>query len=246
MRSVSALVGLFRIHFRIHYSWLLAIILIPIALITQFSPTYPLWQRAVLGLFASLLFFVAIVLREFVINFIAVRRGVVVDSVTLFVFGGLSQVNKETTSPAIELLLATCGQLFNVIVAGVFSVIYFVLVNTENIMVQVLMQWLAFIWFMLAIFHLVPGLPLDGGRALRALLWRLNISYERATRIAAWTGWVIGLAITAGAIVLLFMTRELFTGILLVVAGVLLQNAAINSLRMVRQSPVLNVQLPDS
>ena len=246
MRSVSALVRLFAIRFRIHYTWLFAIILIPFAVITQFSATYPLWQRAVLGVFASLLFFAAITLRELAVNFIAVRKGVTIDSVTLFVFGGLSQVDKGTTSPAVELLLAACGQLFNVIVAGVFSVIYFVLVNTENIMVQVLMQWLAFIWFMLAIFDFVPGLPLDGGKALRALLWRFNVSYEKATRIVSWTGWVIGLATIAGAIALLFMTRELFTGILLLFAGFLLQNAATFSRRQVRQSPVLNVQLPDS
>ena len=246
MRSVSALVRLFRIRFRIHYTWFFAIILIPVAVITQFSATYPLWQRAILGVFASLLFFAAIALREFVINFIAVRRGVAVYSVTLFVFGGLSQADEETTSPTVELLLAASGQLFNVIFAGVFSVIYFVLEDTAHIMIQVLMQWLAFIWFMLAILHFVPGLPLDGGRVLRALLWRFNVGYERATRIAGWAGWVIGLATTAGAIVLLVMTRELFAGILLLVTGILLQNAAAYSRRRIRQSPISNIQLPDS
>jgi len=246
MRSIAALVRLFRIRFRIHYTWLFAIILIPVAVITQFSATYPLWQRAVLGVFASFLFFVAITLRELVINFIAVRRGVKVDNVTLFVFGGLSQADKETTSPSVELLLAVSGQLFNVMVAGVFSVIYFVLKDTEHIMVQVLMQWLAFIWFMLAILHFVPGLPLDGGRVLRAVLWRLHIGYEKATRIAGWTGWAIGLATTAGAIVLLVMTRELFAGILLVVTGILLQNAATYSRRRGQESLVSDVQMPGS
>ncbi|UCB43142.1 MAG: hypothetical protein JSV77_00380 [Dehalococcoidales bacterium] len=246
MRSISALVGLFRIRFRIHYTWLFVIILIPIAVITQFSATYPLWQRAILGVFASFLFLATITLRELVINFIAVRRGVKVESVTLFVFGGLSQADKETTSPTIELLLATCGQLFNVIVAGIFSVIFFVLEDTEHVMVQVLMQWLAYILFMLAIFHFVPGLPLDGGRVLRAVLWRLHVGYEKATRIAGWTGCVIGLATTVGAIVLLVMTRELFAGILLVVTGILLQNAATYSRRRVQQSPALDVQLPGS
>ena len=246
MRSISALVELFRIRFKLHYTWLFAIVLIPIAVTTQFSATYPLWQKAILGVFASFLFFIAIAFRELFINFIAVRKGVKVDNVTLFVFGGWSQTDEETTSPAIELLLAACGQLYNVIVAAVFSVIYFLLQDTQHIMVQVLMQWLAFIWFMLAIFHFVPGLPLDGGRVLRAVLWKFNVGYEKATRIAGWTGWVIGMATTGGAITLLVMTPELFAGILLVVAGILLQNAATYSRRHIRQSPVSNVPLPDS
>lgn len=248
MRSVAALVELFRIRFKLHYTWLFAIVLIPIAVTTQFSATYPLWQKAILGVFATFLFLVAIAFRELFINFIAVRKGVKVDSVTLFVFGGWSQTDEDTTSPAIELLLAACGQLYNVIVAGIFSVIYFLLQDAQHIMVQVLMQWLAFIWFMLAIFHFVPGLPLDGGKVLRAVLWRLNVDYEKATRLVGWTGWVIGVATAAGAIALLVMTPELFVGILLGVAGILLQNAATYSRRRIRQSPVSNVQLqmPDS
>lgn len=248
MRSSSALVGLFRIHFRIHHTWLFAIVLIPIAVTTQFSASYPLWQKIALGVFASFLFFIAIAFRELFIDFIAVRKGVRVDSVILFVFGGWSQIDEETTSPGIELLLAAFGQLYNVIIAGVFSVIYFVLEDTQHIMVQVLMQWLAFIWFMLTIFHFVPGLPLDGGKVLRAVLWRFNTDYEKATRLANWTGWVIGVATAAGAIVLLVMTSELFVGLLLGVAGILLQNAATYSRRQIRQSPVPNVplQLPDS
>jgi len=244
MRSVSALVGLFRIHFRIHYTWLFAIVLIPIAVTTQFSATYPLWQKAVLGVFASFLFFVAIAFRELFVNFIAVRKGIRVDSVTLFVFGGWSQIDEETASPGIELLLAAFGQLYNVIIAGVFSVIYFVLEDTQHIMVQVLMQWLAFIWFMLTIFHFVPGLPLDGGKVLRAVLWRFTTDYEKATRLVAWIGWVIGVATAVGAITLLVMTPELFVGILLGVAGILLQNAATYSRRHIWQSPVSNVPLP--
>ena len=235
MRTLSHLGRLLKVRYRIHYTWLFAVVLVPAAVITQFPPTYPLWQRAVLGIFASLMLFVAVAIRESVLGFIAVRKGIAVESVTLFVFGGMSQLDSETSSPSLELLLAACGQLLNIIIAGIFSIIYFVLKGSGNIMIEVLMQWMAFIWFMLVMLHFIPGFPLDGGRTLRVFLWRLTANYVKATRITSWLGWGFGLVMAAGGISLLVLTTELFTGIFLVVFGLLLQNAATNSRRRVLQ-----------
>jgi Zn-dependent protease len=179
--------------------------------------------------------FVAVAFRESVLGFIAVRKGITINNVTLFVFGGMSQLDSETSSPSLEFLLAACGQLFNIIIAGIFSIIYFVLEDSGNVMIEVLMQWMAFIWFMLVMLHFVPGFPLDGGRALRVFIWKLTDDYVKATRITSWLGWGIGLFTTAGGIALLFLTRELFTGVFLVVVGLLLQNAATISRRRVVQ-----------
>ena len=240
MRTLTHLGRLLRIRYRIHYTWLFAVVLVPAAVITQFEPTYPLWQRAVLGIFASLMLFVAVAIRESILGFIAVRKGIAVESVTLFVFGGMSQVDSETSSPSLEFLLAACGQLFNIIIAGIFSIIYFVLKGSGNIMVEVLMQWMAFIWFTLVMLHFIPGFPLDGGRALRVFLWKLTADYARATRITSWLGWGFGLVMTAGGISLLVLTPELFAGLVLVVFGILLQNAATNSRRRVALSKAMD------
>jgi len=246
MRTLTHLGSLLRVRYRIHYTWLFAVILVPAAVITQFEPTYPLWQRTVLGIFASLMLFVAVSVRESILGFIAVRKGIAVENVTLFVFGGMSQIDIETSSPSLEFLLAACGQLFNIIIAGIFSVIYFVLKDSGNIMVEVLMQWMAFLWFMLVMLHFVPGFPLDGGRALRVFLWKMTADYVKATRIAGWLGWGFGLFMTAGGIALLVMTQELFTGIFLTIVGLLLQNAATNSRRQVGlQGRVVDSEVPD-
>ena len=245
MRTLTHLGRLLRIRFRVHYTWLFAVILVPAAVITQFPPTYPLWQRAVLGIFASLMLFVAVAVRELVLGFIAIRKGIAVESVTLFVFGGVSQLDSETSSPSLELLLAASGQLINIIIAGIFSIIYFVLKGSGNIMIEVLMQWMAFIWFMLVMLHFIPGFPLDGGRALRVFLWRLTTDYIRATRITSWLGWGFGLVMTAGGISLLVLTPELFAGLVLVVFGILLQNAATNSRRRVVQSKAVDNEILD-
>ena len=231
MRSAPNLGRIFGVRIRVHYTWFAAIILITAAVVTQFSEFYLLWQKIILGVAASLLFFMAITIREFVLSVIATSKGIPVNSVTLFVFGGVPQISKESTLPTLELLLAVAGMLSNLIIAGIFYVVYFGLAQTGNIIIDVLVQWLAFIYFMLALFHFVPGFPLDGGRVLRAFLWKATGNYERVTRITSWTGWGIGVIFTIGGILVFIITQQWFVAILLAFPGLVLQNAATHSRR---------------
>ena len=231
MRSTPNLSRIFGIRIRLHYTWFVAIILMTAAVVTQFSTAYPLWQRIMLGIAASLLFFVAIIIREFILSFIATNKGITVNRITLFVFGGVHEVAKESTFPTHELLLAVAGMVSNLIIAGIFYVAYFGLAHTAHIIIDVLVQWLAFIYFMLALFHFIPGLPLDGGKVLRALLWKATGNYERVTRIASWTGWSVGLIFTLGGILVLIITQQWFVGIFLAFPGLVLQNATTHSRR---------------
>jgi len=231
MKIAPNLGRVFGVRLRLHYTWFVAIALMTVAVVTQFSTAYPLWHRIMLGIIASLIFFMVTAIREFVLSFVAMSKGVPVKNVTLFLFGGVHQIEEKATLPAIELLLAMVGMLFNLIIAGVFYVVYFVLSHTGNIVVDVLMQWLAFICFMLALFHFVPGFPLDGGRVLRAVLWKATGNYQRVTRIASWTGWGIGLVFTIGGILVVIFTQQWFVGVLLAFPGLVLQNAATHSRR---------------
>ena len=226
MGSAGPVRRLFGIRPRVHYTWLFAMGLITAAIVTQFSTFYPLWQRLALGAAGTVLFFLSVIFRESLLAFLATRKGIATKSITFFVFGGLHEIDGNTTAPALELLMAVFGQLSNLITAGLFTAAYFLLVHTGNIVVDVLMQWLAFIWFMLAIFHFAPGFPLDGGRAFRALVWRLTGSYQKATRVAAWTGWVTGLMMVGGGIAFLVVAQEWFAGIFFTAVGLMLQNAA--------------------
>lgn len=246
MRSIPHLGRMFGVKVRLHYTWWVAVILLTAAVVTQFSTVYPLWQRIMLGIAASMLFFLAITIREFVLCFIATRKGIQVESVTLFAFGGVSQIAEEVPLPGLELLLAVAGLLSNLIIAGIFYVAYFGLAQTGNIIVDVLVQWLAFIFFMLALFHFIPAFPLDGGRVLRALLWKITDNYERVTRITSWIGWGIGVAFTIGGIVVLVTTmrttQQFFAGILLGFPGLVLQNAATHSRRESAQHGSITTQ----
>jgi len=231
LRGFPNLGQIFGIRIRLHYTWSIAFILIVAAVVTQFPEVYPLWQRMIVGIGGCLLFLIAISIRELVLTLLAISKGISVKRVTLFVFGGVPQITREGTVPVLELLLAAAGLLSNLLIAGMFYGVHVVLVNAGNIMIEGLIQWLAFICFMLALFHFIPGFPLDGGRVLRAILWRATGNYDRVTRIVSWTGRGIGLLLFVGGILLLIITQQWFVGILLAFPGWVLQSAAAQSHR---------------
>ena len=231
MRGVPNLGRILRIRLRLHPGWSIAFILITAIVVTQFPEAYPFWQRIVLGIAASFLFFVAVSFREITLNFLALSKGIPVKRVTLFVFGGVSQIAKEETLPVLELLLAMAGLLCNLIIAGIFYGVHSVLVNTGSVLIDGLILWSAFMYFMLALFHFIPGFPLDGGRLLRVLLWKATGDYDRATGIASWAGQGIGLLFIAGGILLLALAHQWFNGLTLVFIGWVLHTAAVQSRR---------------
>ncbi|MDD5037962.1 MAG: hypothetical protein PHN78_01400 [Dehalococcoidales bacterium] len=187
IRSSYSLGRILGVRIRLHYTWAFAFALIIAIVITQYPEAYPLWQRIMLGIAASLLFLTAVSIRQLILNFVGIRRGISVSSITLFAFGGVPQA-EESTLPILELLMAATGLLSNLGIAGLFYGIHLILVNTGNVMIAGITQWLAFFCFMLALFHCLPGFPLDGGRALLALLWKVTDNYHRAMRITTWTG----------------------------------------------------------
>jgi CBS domain-containing protein len=146
--------------------------------------------------------------------------------VTLLAFGGVSQMSKEATTPDIELLLATAGLLFNLLIVAAFYAIHSILVYFGNTTIDVLIQWLAFIFFMLALFHFIPVLPLGAGRFLRAILWKTSGAYYKITRMTSLGGQITGLLTASGGIYLLVTTQQWFTGILLIYIAWILFAAA--------------------
>lgn len=233
MKSTSNISRISGVRVRLHYTWIVAVPLITVAVVTQFSTEYSLWQRILLGVAASMLFFLALTIRELILNFIATKKDITVNRITFFVFGGVREIAKDSTSPSLELLFAVVGLLSNLIIAGVFTLAYIGLAYTGNVIINVLIQWLAFICFMLAGFHFIPGFPLDGGRILRAILWKTTNDYERVTRITSWIGWGAGVLFTISGIIILVTTQQWFAGILLAFPGLVLQNAATHSRRQI-------------
>ncbi|HEX76181.1 MAG TPA: CBS domain-containing protein [Dehalococcoidia bacterium] len=233
MKSGFTLGKIFGIPLRLHYTWFLIFVLITFSLVAYLPlpEVYPLWQRIAFGLAASLLFFTSIITHELAHSFIAVRNSIPVKSITLFVFGGVSQITKEATRPNTELLMAIVGPLSSLVIAGIFYVVYLLLTEAGELLAAGMAQWLAFINVLLAAFNLIPGFPLDGGRVFRSIVWLSTGNYRRATRISTIVGRVIGYLFIAGGIVVMFVTHEWISGLWLAFIGWFLENAATTSYR---------------
>jgi Zn-dependent protease/CBS domain-containing protein len=219
------------VRLRLHPTWAVAFILIIAMVVTQFPEAYPFWQRIILGVAASLLFFIAVGLREVVLNFLAINRGIPLQRVTLFAIGGLPQIPKGDTRPLLELLMGTAGLLLNLIIAGILYAVHSALVNTANVLIDGIILWTTYLYFLLTLFHLIPVFPLDGGRLLRTLLWKLTGDYDRSTNIASWAGQGLGLLLIAGGILLLVLSQQWFNGLTLIFVGWVLHLAAVQSRR---------------
>jgi Zn-dependent protease/CBS domain-containing protein len=189
--------------------------------------TYPTEQRIILGILTSLLFFASIITHELAHSILAIRNNIPVKEITLFVFGGVSQITKEATRPRAELLIAIVGPLTSLALAGIFYGLHLLLAGTQQILAASLMQWLALINVILAVFNLIPGFPLDGGRIFRALVWHRTHDYHRATRIATNVGQGIAYAFMAVGIASIFAPLlSWFNGLLLIFIGWFLRDAA--------------------
>jgi Zn-dependent protease len=176
----------------LHPSWFIIFVLITFSLTTQFRTQHPHWtanQHWALGILTSLLFFGSVVFHELSHSVVAMHYRIPVASITLFVFGGLARIGREPERARQEFNIAIAGPLASFLLAGMFAGLAMLFPYSE--MVGALAWWLSVTNAGLAVFNLVPGFPLDGGRILRAIVWGVTKSYTRATRIAGTSGKVV-------------------------------------------------------
>jgi len=236
MRGNISLGKVFGIPLRLHYTWFIIFALVTSSLVLYplVEPPYPpIWQRIILGILTSLLFFASMVTHELAHSILAIRNNIPVKDITLFVFGGVSQITKEATSPRAELLIAIVGPLTSLALAGIFYGLYILLAGTQQILAASLMQWLAWINVILAVFNLIPGFPLDGGRIFRALVWRRTQDYQKATRTATKVGQGIAYAFIAAGLALILVLRLWLNGMWLIFIGWFLNDAARASYQLI-------------
>lgn len=213
----------------LHLSWFVIFALVTVSLSLQFFPrTYPAWETAMhwtVGVITSLLFFASVVLHELSHSWFSLRQGIPVKSITLFIFGGVARISRESPKPLEELSMAAAGPVSSLLIAGVFALVWW-LVGPTYEPVKAVSGWLFRINIALAAFNLIPGFPLDGGRVLRSILWRASGNYKRATRWASWVGQGVAYAFIVVGIGLAFITGDWFGGLWLAFIGWFLENAA--------------------
>lgn len=178
----------------IHMSWIILVVLLTVSLATGWFPQlYPGWSTATYWLIAflsSLLLFVSVLLHELAHWFVVRRRGLPVKSITLFIFGGVSNIEQEPPSPGVEFQMAFVGPLTS-LVLGAICFLLQVPLRGSNSPLEGILFYLAVTNILLGLFNLIPGFPLDGGRVLRSIVWKLTGNLRQATRVASLTGQVI-------------------------------------------------------
>ena len=186
----------------INASWLIVFAIIVWDLGTHMFPRLahsgPQWVPWVWALVTTLLFFSSVLLHELSHSFVARRFGIGVKRITLFVFGGVAQVEEEPRTASEELLISIAGPAMSIMLALVFGAGWWAATQfSGTYLLTAALGRLALVNMILAIFNMVPGFPLDGGRVMRALLWHWWNDVLRATRVASIMGQVVGYSLVA-------------------------------------------------
>lgn len=180
------------------------------------------------GLLASLLFFASVLFHELAHSIVARYYKIPVHSITLFIFGGIARIGREPSKPIQEFNIAVAGPLASFFLAGVFGAM--MLVMPADLMVVAAAKFLGGSNFILAVFNLAPGFPLDGGRIFRAIIWGITKDFSRATLIAGSSGKLVAYALMGIGGYEVFYKNDWYSGLWLGVIGLYLLNAAQQSI----------------
>ncbi len=230
------------IEIRLHYSWFLIFALVTLSIYDLFHGQYSMPISVAMGLVASLLVFASIVAHELAHSVVAIRNGIPVKSITLFILGGVANITKEAERPKTEMLMAIAGPSCSLVIGLASGAAWFATGGHHQNATAFhdLLFWLATLNLGLGVFNLLPGFPMDGGRVLRAILWQRTRNYRRATRIASIVGQVIGWIMASagvGIVVAYFAIGsgpfDIFDGIYFVLLGWFLSSIAASSYRQV-------------
>lgn len=219
-------------------SWfiILALIIYVLAVMyfPQVDPDLSVPMRWLGGVIAALLLFASVLLHELMHSIVALRNGIDIAGINLFIFGGVSRMRSEPRTPEVELKMAIAGPVTSILLAGAFWVL--LRVGGEAVFGRLgalVIGYLALINLVLGVFNLLPGFPLDGGRVFRAMLWGATNNLDKATRWASYVGQGFAYMFIIGGFWLMLF-GQFINGLWFVFIGWFLNNAAQQSYQQVQ------------
>jgi Zn-dependent protease/CBS domain-containing protein len=256
MRSGIHIGRIFGIDIYLDWSWIFIFLLVMWNLAAGVFPElHPQWGPELIwgtAFVASLLFFASVLAHELSHSLVAKSQGIPVRNITLFLFGGVSNIQREPPSPAAEFVMAVVGPLTSIVLGVIFLLLSgatsagldLVTGNTIGALARLdplstLLLWLGPINILLGVFNMIPGFPLDGGRVLRSILWAITNNLRVATRWASWVGQAVAWLFIMAGISMVFgisipiLGTGLVSGLWLAFIGWFLNNAAIQSYHQV-------------
>lgn len=217
----------FGIEIRLDVSWIIIFTLVTWTFAFGYFPLVisglNSFQNFILGLITSLVFFGSILVHELSHSVVARRNGLSVNIITLFIFGGASHLEDEPSTPWVEFKMAFAGPFSSIILGGFFYLLSFL--SKMNIEMFVMFQVLYMVNFILGVFNLLPGFPLDGGRIFRSIIWYFNNDYLKSTKIAMYGGKTVSLILMILGSIALFYNFVL-GGMWLIIIGLFLYSLA--------------------
>jgi Zn-dependent protease/CBS domain-containing protein len=216
----------FGIPIRAHYSWLPVFPFyawaIASGLLPRAVPGLPAYQYWSLGLMTTALLFASVLAHELAHALMARAEGVGTSNITLYMFGGLAAIEGQPARPSSEFKIAVVGPAASFILGTVFfAANELLLTGTTHLAAAQVLRHLGVVNWFLAGFNILPGLPLDGGRVLRAILWRLNKNFHIATQHAVRSGLMIAITLVVAGIYS-FLYQEWITGLWSVIIGLMI------------------------
>lgn len=232
MKAQIKLGRIFGVQIGLHYSWFIIAFLITLSLAGHFTTNNPGWSPVLrwgVAIVTAILFFGAIVAHELSHALVAKARGLPVHSITLFALGGVAQMEKDAADAKTEFWMGIIGPITSFVI-GVVCLLLTVALGWRppefpQDPLPAMLMWLGYINIALAIFNMIPGFPLDGGRVLRGIIWWVTGNAKRATMIAARVGQVIAFAMIIYG-VMQFFAGIGFSGLWLVFIGWFLLSAS--------------------
>ncbi|MSQ28722.1 MAG: site-2 protease family protein [Dehalococcoidia bacterium] len=214
----------------IHITWLIALFLVTWTLGVGYYPNeYPNWDGYLYwaaGGGSALLLFLSVLVHELAHSLVALDKGLPLSGITLFIFGGVSAIKLEAHTPGDEFWVAVVGPVTSLALAAAFALAGDLVSGAA--VLSAILRYLAFINLFLALFNLVPGFPLDGGRVLRAAAWAITGNLAKATALAAGAGHVVAFLLMAWGVFQLF-SGNLLGGVWTAFIGWFLHGAAESS-----------------
>jgi Zn-dependent protease/CBS domain-containing protein len=232
MRANIKLGTIHGIEIGLHFSWFIIAALIVFSLGEHFRQVNPNWRTSeiwITALLTALLFFVSLLLHELSHSLVAQARGLKVKSITLFALGGVSQIEGDATDAKTEFWVAIAGPIASLIIGfGCFAIaaaLGWHRPAEPRTAITAVLVWLGYINVVLALFNMIPGFPLDGGRVLRSIVWAITKNADKSTRIAARVGQVVAFLFILDGI-WEFFSGAGFNGLWLAFIGWFLMDAA--------------------
>lgn len=213
----------------IDYSWFVMFFLVLYIMAESYFPRvhahYSTVQYWIMGGVAAILLFASVLVHELAHSLVALRHGIRVAGIRLFIFGGMAEVVSEARNGRQEFLIALAGPATSMGIGAGLLAVHFTTVSLSSAVAGIA-WWLGWANILLALFNLIPGFPLDGGRILRAFLWDHWDDLARATRVVSRIGNAFALFLIILGVLQFLLTQSLLSGLWLVLIGMFMKQSA--------------------